>query len=611
MAINVKDKLITLESLGVAYSAEQDAREEADQALSTRIDNIVAPEGDPSLTEVSDARVSGSTTYNNLKARLDGDKAAIETEISQLSADLNYGHTAEPGYVLRATDSGHGNEWAMVGTPTDEQAETAINKWLDEHQEATTTVQDHSLGYQKLINGTLGFVTPEMFGAIGNGIADDTSAFQSAIDTELPVLANNTYLVSVSSNGDSALEATGKAQIVLNGTIKIKANSFDSYSILKFSNCDNSTITGKGKIVGDRTAHTGTVGEWGHGLSLVNCDSVKVHWITCCDCWGDGIYINDCTNSEVNGVICDNNRRNGLSVISATKLKILNSDFKRSNGVAPMYGVDIEPNTSADVIDVFIDGCRFADNVGGTLSVVNSFNCSTFCVNVGDIELVDGMFTVKSVTENFLFCADSISQIFTKQANLKTLTSISLHSGNSFFVNSFYVNGGSYLTGSMYFLYTDSLQENANFGTLTIKSATFGRLCGNAAIYNLTIGTFINKIITVTDDNINNANLKVDKIISNTVTYGTDTINMYTNDLLIPSNSTETGTIQIPRSACCFDGMEFEALNLSSNQVRLQSYLSTHVLPDGTTGALYLPSGKYCKLKYKKQSNSWYTVALI
>lgn len=89
MAINVKDKLVTLESLGVAYSAEQDAREEADQALSTRIDNIVAPDGDPSLTEVSDARVSGSTTYNTLKARLDADKAAIGTEISQLSADLD------------------------------------------------------------------------------------------------------------------------------------------------------------------------------------------------------------------------------------------------------------------------------------------------------------------------------------------------------------------------------------------------------------------------------------------------------------------------------------------------------------------------------------------
>lgn len=89
MAINVKDKLVTLESLGVAYSAEQDAREEADQALSTRIDNIVAPEGDPSLTEVSDARVSGSTTHNTLKARLDADKAAIETDISAINESLD------------------------------------------------------------------------------------------------------------------------------------------------------------------------------------------------------------------------------------------------------------------------------------------------------------------------------------------------------------------------------------------------------------------------------------------------------------------------------------------------------------------------------------------
>ena len=88
MAINVKDKLVTLESLGVAYSAEQDAREEADLALSTRIDNIVAPDGDPSLTEVSDARVSGSTTHNTLKARLDADQAAIGTEITAIKADL-------------------------------------------------------------------------------------------------------------------------------------------------------------------------------------------------------------------------------------------------------------------------------------------------------------------------------------------------------------------------------------------------------------------------------------------------------------------------------------------------------------------------------------------
>ncbi len=89
MAINVKDKLVTVESLGIAYLAEQGARQEADQALSTRIDNIIAPEGDPSLSEVADARVSGSTTYNTLKARLDADKASVGIEIDELKADLD------------------------------------------------------------------------------------------------------------------------------------------------------------------------------------------------------------------------------------------------------------------------------------------------------------------------------------------------------------------------------------------------------------------------------------------------------------------------------------------------------------------------------------------
>lgn len=51
-----------------------------------------------------------------------------------------------------------------------------ISDWLDEHPEATTSVQDHSLTINKLVNGTLGYVTPEMFGAIGDGESDDTQA---------------------------------------------------------------------------------------------------------------------------------------------------------------------------------------------------------------------------------------------------------------------------------------------------------------------------------------------------------------------------------------------------------------------------------------------------
>lgn len=73
----------------------------------------------------------------------------------------------------------------------DEDVQGYVDEWLDEHPEATTTVQDGSITYAKLNESLQTFVTPEMFGAVGNGIADDTEAWQTAVDSGLNVIATS------------------------------------------------------------------------------------------------------------------------------------------------------------------------------------------------------------------------------------------------------------------------------------------------------------------------------------------------------------------------------------------------------------------------------------
>lgn len=62
-----------------------------------------------------------------------------------------------------------------------------VHNWLDAHPEVTTTLQDGEILWEKL-HETLrhrtgnNHVTPQMFGAVGDGTADDTDAVQDAVD---------------------------------------------------------------------------------------------------------------------------------------------------------------------------------------------------------------------------------------------------------------------------------------------------------------------------------------------------------------------------------------------------------------------------------------------
>ena len=78
----------------------------------------------------------------------------------------------------------------------------AINSVLSDLNDLTDDFNDYKV-----------YVTPEEFGAAGDGVTDDTIAINNAITTGLPVIMKNSYLIS------NSLVLDGVKKVINNGTI--------------------------------------------------------------------------------------------------------------------------------------------------------------------------------------------------------------------------------------------------------------------------------------------------------------------------------------------------------------------------------------------------------
>lgn len=146
------------------------------------------------------------------------------------------------------------------------------------------------------------------------------------------------------------------------------------------------------------------LGEWGMGISLYEASNFSIRGIKITECWGDGIYIGGksstvnpnpgCTNFEVSLIECDDNRRQGMSIVSAEYGRIVSSKFTNTYGTNPQTGVDVEANNWQRVKDIVFDSCYFNDNYEGGFKIyankpnamnenVTLINCSAVGNKVG------------------------------------------------------------------------------------------------------------------------------------------------------------------------------------------------------------------------------------
>ena len=197
------------------------------------------------------------------------------------------------------------------------------------------------------------------YGAKGDGSTDDTIAINSAINTAYSKGGGTVYVPAGTYLVDTATSILLKSNIKLSmasgATLKAKPTSSGTYKIVQIKSANNVSIEG-GAIVGDRLNHSGTSGEWGMGINVVGSNYINISDITIANCWGDGIYVgatttqNYCQNVTIERFVADNNRRNGINVVSAKSMIIRNGTISNTNGVRPEEGLNFEPNLTSQFL---------------------------------------------------------------------------------------------------------------------------------------------------------------------------------------------------------------------------------------------------------------------
>lgn len=193
------------------------------------------------------------------------------------------------------------------------------------------------------------YVKLRALGAKGNGIDNDTVAYEAFLKSGGDLLIEDgSYMVEAKQY---QIASNTNLYFSKNAKIKLLPHNSDTYSILQMKDVDNVEIFNP-VIDGSKSTNTMTVGEWGHGIDILNSTNIKIHNPVVTNTFGDGIYLGHnywgsttkITDTVlITNPLVDGARRNGISVCGGRNLTITNPVIKNIRGTNPMAAIDIEP----------------------------------------------------------------------------------------------------------------------------------------------------------------------------------------------------------------------------------------------------------------------------
>jgi hypothetical protein len=220
-------------------------------------------------------------------------------------------------------------------------------------------------------------VSVKDFGAVGDGVTDDTAAFAaalSALDTGSTLTLNGLTLKInqqniVSGKSGFAIDGEGATIIAASG-MTVAADK----ELLTFRSCTDFTV--KNLIVDGNRANRTPVEVAAHNIEIRSCQRFVFERVRSINAVVDGFILNTSTAADASTFVregifteCSANNcyRQGMSIINAYNIVVSGGSYNNTNGTSPQSGIDVESNAGAAVPGnayILIEGVRFSGNTG-------------------------------------------------------------------------------------------------------------------------------------------------------------------------------------------------------------------------------------------------------
>ena len=331
-------------------------------------------------------------------------------------------------------------------------------------------------------------VKDSAYGATGDGVSDDTAAIQRAIDAVsaagggiVDIPAGNYMINTLYQTGNSyekaglVLKSNIIVRIASGATLYAIPNGEKSYQMFSITHVDNVHIIG-GRLIGDRDNHIGNLGQTGYGVRITDATNVVIEDLYAGEFWGDGVFLGENSkNITIYKVICDHNRRQGMSIVGGQNVKILESEFKRSDGTPPKSGIDIEPEGDYPIAkDIEIRGCLFEGNTTGFVVSNQYANSVAANITFADNTVRDNIYGVNLVgLKGGLVTGNKVY-------NDQTITEIDIHWGIRLRNNGRYSTSNVKVSGNT--VYGGNIVDSTGESSNTVQNNTF-----KSAVYILGI----------------------------------------------------------------------------------------------------------------------------